>query len=733
MTDGTAPRCLTRPAFASALVVSVLLLFSFRTSQSEAIFCPIYNFGLQPGDPLSPMPPSHLAAPGDGWLYGTSSGGGNGLGMGTLFKTTAAGDLIVVWKFDGRATGAIPQGGLTDGKDGFLYGTTYTAGYYGAGTIFRIPYGASAGTKPETLHYFRNGSVLDPAPKQDLVPNQHLVPEQCDPWKRCTWSPRQRADIAGGYPISAPVKGADGNLHGVTSYSNNQQYGTVYSLSPTGGDKTFSTTCIFQPALLNDKEMKDFVCSPDPKLGNPVALISGSDNRLYGTTFGGFGGVFQVDGTKATALHEFGNSDGSKPYDLMQASDGKLYGTTISGGSVDWGVIYRLDPETHSFDVLYQFVPKFPAGQNGNPVWSGGPGAKPAGLTEGRGGWLYGVARGGGRQNRGVIFRLPMVSALPGGVGAGYEVLHEFNFKDGRIPASTPAFAGPDMFGMAYEGGWNAKMNGTNDSGVLYRMSVDQPGIVGDVTKHCAKDPSPPEDGPCLLVDVPAVRVSAHVTAKQVTESADVPANGVPIPAFREIDNAIAVHMDCPDRPHIVQFIWREKIGPAGPYHGTISSTGGEYPLTINPDQACWNPDSLSKTSLTVHERDPYYEDGRQARRDCNGLTIFDSPSFTKTNNPDVSSTVFVDNRKEIWRAHARDYLICGGRVQTQVDWVAEQKYGGPLTYSVAKPEPVSEIPDELLRLLESKQFYVPFPLKNPQLQPQSGPACALPEPPTPR
>jgi uncharacterized repeat protein (TIGR03803 family) len=110
---------------------------------------------------------------------------------------------------------------------------------------------------------------------------------------------------------------------------------------------------------LKDKDMAGFVCSPDVKLGNPAVLISGNDNRLYGTTFGGFGGVFRMDGTKATALHEFAYTDGSKPLDLIQGSDGNLYGTTINGGSVNYGVVYRLSPQTQAFDVLYQFVPKF--------------------------------------------------------------------------------------------------------------------------------------------------------------------------------------------------------------------------------------------------------------------------------------------------------------------------------------------------------------------------------------
>jgi hypothetical protein len=147
--------------------------------------------------------------------------------------------------------------------------------------------------------------------------------------------------------------------------------------------------------------------------------------------------------------------------------------------------------------------------------------------------------------------------------------------------------------------------------------------------------------------------------------------------------------------------------------------------LTINPEQACWNPDSLSKPTFLIRARDPYYEDGRQARRGCGGLTIFDSPSFTRTANSDVASTVFVDNRREIWRAHARDYLICGGKVHKQVDRVAEQKYDGPITYSAEPPRDVSAIPDELLRLLAAKGFVVPFPLKDPLHETQIGPACA--------
>ena len=696
-------------------VLSFLSLLPFSYSQ-DALFCPLYNFGPQAGDPLWPQTPGRIAAPGDGWLYSTSNNGGGPLSRGTIFKISPVGELTVIWEFDGRDTGSGPQGGLTDGKDGYLYGTTWGGGNFGAGTIFRIPYGAYSGTRPEILFHFRNGSV------------QGLAPDPCPTAPRCPYSPRQRADISAGFPISAPVMGSDGNLHGVTGYSNNQQYGTVYSIPPAGGEKNFHVACIFQPALLNDKDMKDFVCNSDPKIANPAVLIAGNDARLYGTTFAGYGGVFRVEGNKVTTLHEFQLKDGSKPIDLMQGSDGYLYGTTMAGGDANWGVIYRIDPGYGSFKVLYHFqASQYPAGTQGVPPWAGAPGAAPAaGLIEGRGGYLYGVAKYGGRWGRGVIFRI-------GTSGNGYEVLHEFNFKDGRTPSTTPVIVhyqlykdnqrvdvtSGDLFGMTYQGGWNAKTNNISDGGVFYRLSVDQPTITGvGSLPRCPTQPSPLTDGPCLLGDDSVVHVSAHATVKQPGQLAP----NDPLQPWRppqpvpEIDDAISVHLNCADRPHIVQFIYREKIGPEGPYHGSIASTAGTYLLTIDPNRPCWNPDSLSKPSFYVRKRNPYYDQGRQARWDCSGVTIFDDPSF--------APPLFNDNRNEIWRATARDYLICGGKVQKQVQWVVEQKYGGPRTYS-ATIQNASEIPDEFLGLLANQDFLLPFPLKNPMLPTQTGPACA--------
>src|SRR5262249_54026538 len=159
-----------------------------------------------PNDPIWPQEIGSIAVSANGSLYTTSTSGGV-RNMGTIYKISPAGELKVGFEFDGREHGASPQGGVMNGRDGYIYGTADTGGHFGAGTLFRLAY---EGTTPEVLHHFRNGWVLG------------LLPDPCPTQPHCPYSPRQRADVSPGYPISAPVMGSDGNLHGVTTYSNNQ-------------------------------------------------------------------------------------------------------------------------------------------------------------------------------------------------------------------------------------------------------------------------------------------------------------------------------------------------------------------------------------------------------------------------------------------------------------------------------------------------------------------------------
>jgi uncharacterized repeat protein (TIGR03803 family) len=72
----------------------------------------------------------------DGNLYGTTYGGGancenGGYGCGTVFEVTPSGTLTFLYSFCSQANctdGDLPLGGLTQGTDGTLYGTTICGG-----------------------------------------------------------------------------------------------------------------------------------------------------------------------------------------------------------------------------------------------------------------------------------------------------------------------------------------------------------------------------------------------------------------------------------------------------------------------------------------------------------------------------------------------------------------------------------------------------------------------------
>ncbi|HTW66019.1 MAG TPA: choice-of-anchor tandem repeat GloVer-containing protein [Bryobacteraceae bacterium] len=91
----------------------------------------------------------------DGNFYGTTTAGGAN-GWGTVFKITPGGTLTTLYSFEFLSDGAVPQAGLVQATDWNLYGTTYYGGpgiAYGTasgGTIFKI----TPGGVLTTLHSF---------------------------------------------------------------------------------------------------------------------------------------------------------------------------------------------------------------------------------------------------------------------------------------------------------------------------------------------------------------------------------------------------------------------------------------------------------------------------------------------------------------------------------------------------------------------------------------------------
>jgi uncharacterized repeat protein (TIGR03803 family) len=135
-------------------------------------------------------------------------------------------------------------------------------------------------------------------------------------------------------------------------------------------------------------------------------LIQASDGSLYGTTpVGGddgtcfqnqncVGAIFKLTQGQFTLLYTFG-PDPSKHYSnganpsggLVEGPDGYLYGVTTNGGSVGYGVVYKISKDGQQFQKLYDFCGAQGCSDGGNPVGS---------LVVGGDGNLYGTTTAGG-------------------------------------------------------------------------------------------------------------------------------------------------------------------------------------------------------------------------------------------------------------------------------------------------------------------------------------------------
>ena len=185
-------------------------------------------------------------------LYGTTEYGGTGVnccvqGCGTIFRITPSGKLATIYNFSCSASncpdGIWPIGGLVQGADGDLYGTTPNEGAGLQGTVFKL---GPTGTLT-TLHNF-------------------CVVSAC-------------AD--GANPVAALVQSADGTFYGTTrSGGAREAFGTLFSITPAGA---FATLSSFDGA----------------NGANPSgALFQGANGDLYGTTkYGGASGVGASSGT----------------------------------------------------------------------------------------------------------------------------------------------------------------------------------------------------------------------------------------------------------------------------------------------------------------------------------------------------------------------------------------------------------------------------------------------------
>jgi len=305
--------------------------------------------------------------------------------------------------------GANPQAALIQGIDGSLYGTTSDGGDHLHGTFFKL----SAEGKLTTLYSFcQQANCMD-----------------------------------GANPYGALVLGTDGNLYGTTLTGGEEDYGTIFKITPGGKLVRLHSFCLQQ------------YC---PDGATPFAgLVQGIDGSFYGTAEAGgeymSGIIFKITSAGAfTVLYSFCGgdcTDGAYPFDrLIQGTDGNFYGTTWIGGSFySEGTVFKITP-TGELTTLYTFCLQSDCLDGAAPQ---------AGLTQASDGNFYGTTTQGGAGSDGTAFRL-----TPGGeLTTLYSFCTQTNCTDGGYPqAGLIQATDGNLYGTT-------TLHGGNGYGSVFRIS----------------------------------------------------------------------------------------------------------------------------------------------------------------------------------------------------------------------------------------------------------------------
>ena len=260
----------------------------------------LYSFCSKSGCMDGQLPFAGLVQGIDGNFYGTTYTGTptSGPSYGTVFRMTPSGTLTTLYSFcskSGCTDGEFPIAGvLVQDTNRNLYGTTYSGGAHGYGTVFKI----TPGGVLTTLHSFDYTS--------------------------------------GAYPIAGVVLATDGYLYGTASVGDNG-YGGIYKLLPVVG------------GALTTPHKFDNTDGNDPTGG----LLQATNGNFYGSTeYGGannanHGTVFSL----GVGLHPFVEAltYSGKAEQMIEILGQGLTGTT----SVKFGVCqfqsrYRHIPDSRS-------------------------------------------------------------------------------------------------------------------------------------------------------------------------------------------------------------------------------------------------------------------------------------------------------------------------------------------------------------------------------------------------
>lgn len=385
----------------------------------------------------------------DGALYGTTTYGGTNGGYGTVFRITTGGALTSLWSFAKSNDGGYPFAKLVQGADSALYGTCSQGGSNDMGTVFRITTngvmkplwsftGGEDGAYPYGVLAAGTGGVFVGQAYQGGSDNVGAI------FKITTngvLTPLWSCSYSSGYyPYAGLIRSTNGFFYGTMTFGGTNNGGTLFKIGQNGGLTTLQSL-------------------------NPVSEGSDIQSTLYQATNGAFygvairGGAHDVgtvfkftEGVGVTRLWSFPPAPNGKEPNaaLTPGNDGSFYGTASSGGVSNFGTIFKLDNQG-----VVSRLWSFTGGEDGY-----NPDAELLPLAYGTNVALHGTAQFGGISGCGTAFVL-----YPNGDGQAY------SFKGQPIDGTTPQGGlarGPDpaLYGTTYTGG-------ASNLGAIYRITTN--------------------------------------------------------------------------------------------------------------------------------------------------------------------------------------------------------------------------------------------------------------------
>ena len=355
----------------------------------------------------------------------------------------------------GDGSNPVGAGVIMDAK-GNLFGTTFSGGAHGGGTVFEIAKTAEGyASTPTVLYSFC------------LLPN-------------C-------ADGQG--PNGSLIFDAKGNLFGTT-------FGGGLSVGPSGGGTVFEIvkTAHGYASTLTTLIHFNTATGTGPSAG----LIADAKGNLFGTTANsgpndGQGTVFEIVKTAhgyastPTVLVTFNGTNGGGSFaPVIADAHGNLFGTTFFGGANNKGVVFEIVKTAHGYASTPTTLVTFFCAP-GNCGDGDRPGPR-AGLIADPRGNLFGTTFNGGANGDGTVFK---IAKTADGYASTPTTLADFDGSDGANPwGDLLADAKGTLFGTTNVGGANNR--GTvfevTDSGfIIFAGTPGKPNCFGQSVAALAR------------------------------------------------------------------------------------------------------------------------------------------------------------------------------------------------------------------------------------------------------